>query len=81
MLQAAISEVKFHPTQPDHVITCSQGGDVCHWNSVGVRSRDLTRDTRGDQFSNVSPWLRYYYYNTYYTGTDLGAGWCIMNVV
>ena len=52
-LQASISEVKFHPTQPDHVFTCSQGGEVCHWNSSSVR-RGVS-----DQFSHVSPWLSY----------------------
>ena len=34
MFQAAISEVVFHPNQPDHVLTCSQGGEVCHWNTA-----------------------------------------------
>ena len=40
----------FHPSQPDHVFTCSQAGDLCHWNSAG-----LTRDS----LSHVSAWLSY----------------------
>ena len=49
--KAAISEVVFHPSQPDHVFTCSQAGDLCHWNSSG-----LSRDS---SLSHVSAWLSY----------------------
>ncbi|XP_060565440.1 nucleoporin Nup43-like [Ruditapes philippinarum] len=35
---AAIWEVKFHPTNPDHLFTCSEDGSVWHWNASSVAS-------------------------------------------
>lgn len=35
---AAMWEVKFHPTNPDHLFTCSEDGSVWHWDGSSVSS-------------------------------------------
>lgn len=36
-----LSEVHFHQQQPDHVFSCSQSGDVWHWNGSAMsRNKD-----------------------------------------
>lgn len=32
----AVSEVHFHDQQPDHLFSCSQNGDVWHWNGSQI---------------------------------------------
>merc|ERR1712013_606428 len=54
--QAPLSEVVFHPSQPDHLFTCSQGGDVCHWNGASIR-RSGALESMGDNLNTSSPWL------------------------
>jgi len=53
---APLSEVAFHPSEPDHLFTCSQGGDICHWNGSSIR-----RPTAGMEdnlnTTTTSPWL------------------------
>ena len=38
----AVSEVHFHEQQPDHMFTCSQSGDVWHWNGSSVSRNTAT---------------------------------------
>jgi len=45
----AVSEVHFHEQQPDHMFTCSQSGDVWHWNGSSV-----SRTTTSGVFSTNS---------------------------
>merc|ERR1712112_19604 len=45
-----------HPGQPDHLFTCSQGGDVCHWNGASIR-RSGALESMGDNLNTSSPWL------------------------
>ncbi|XP_052810135.1 nucleoporin Nup43-like [Mya arenaria] len=35
---APMWEVKFHPTNPEHLFTCSEDGSVWHWDSSAVTS-------------------------------------------
>jgi len=42
--KSAVSCVVFHPDQPDHLFSCSQAGEVCHWSSEAVR-RDCATAT------------------------------------
>lgn len=35
--QSPVSEVVFHQDQPDHLFTCSQGGEVWHWNGASIK--------------------------------------------
>nr|ALS04472.1 nucleoporin Nup43 [Acartia pacifica] len=50
---APISEVKFHPDQPDHVFTCSQNGELWHWNGSSIR----TYTAGAAPSTAASPWL------------------------
>jgi len=38
----AVSEVHFHEQQPDHMFSCSQSGDVWHWNGSSVAKTAAT---------------------------------------
>ena len=38
----AVSEVHFHEQQPDHMFSCSQSGDVWHWNGSNVAKNSST---------------------------------------
>lgn len=61
--QAPISEVKFHPDLPDHIFTCSQGGELLHWNGASVKAHSTASHlTSGDHaaldnLNSISPWL------------------------
>jgi len=61
--QAPISEVQFHPDQPDHIFTCSQGGELWHWNGTSIKNSasttniTLTTNNSLDNINNTSPWL------------------------
>ncbi|XP_067012386.1 nucleoporin Nup43 [Anabrus simplex] len=53
----SVSELKFHPDRPEHLLSCSTGGEVWHW--------DTTSMSRGTRFSASSgssieenPWLQ-----------------------
>lgn len=54
--QAPISEVKFHPDLPDHIFTCSQGGELLHWNGASFKSA-ATAAVGVDTATTASPWL------------------------
>ena len=32
----SVWEVKFHPTSPDHLFSCSEDGSVWHWDATSV---------------------------------------------
>ena len=34
----SVWEVKFHPTNPDHLFTCSDDGSVWHWDGTLMTS-------------------------------------------
>jgi len=61
--KSPISEVKFHPDQPDHIFTCSQGGELWHWNGSSIRTAPASASITGAGLSidnlnsTSSPWL------------------------
>jgi len=60
--QSPVSEVTFHQDQPDHLFTCSQGGEVWHWNGASIKrgtNTSLLHNTSVtlDNLNTSSPWL------------------------
>eukprot|EP00088_Acartia_fossae_P045734 TRINITY_DN4928_c0_g1_i1.p1 TRINITY_DN4928_c0_g1~~TRINITY_DN4928_c0_g1_i1.p1 ORF type:complete len:350 (-),score=88.49 TRINITY_DN4928_c0_g1_i1:159-1208(-) len=58
--KAPVSEVKFHPDQPDHIFTCSQGGELWHWNGASIRTAGVhvsAMNGSGSLDTTSSPWL------------------------
>ncbi|XP_023336112.1 nucleoporin Nup43 isoform X1 [Eurytemora carolleeae] len=57
--KAPVSEVKFHPDQPDHIFTCSQGGELWHWNGGSIKSSggNLSMNNSLENLNSTSPWL------------------------
>ena len=53
----AVSEVKFHPDQPDHIFTCSQGGELWHWNGTSIRTSAAFNASLDNSLDTSSPWL------------------------
>ncbi|CAB4068770.1 NUP43 [Lepeophtheirus salmonis] len=57
----AVSEVQFHLQSPDHIFSCSQNGDIWHWDASAVTRANLISfgnmndDEAQKGFS--SPWL------------------------
>ncbi len=49
--EQSVNEVQFHPQQPEHFFSCSENGDVWHWNGANVAS-SATRTNFGNQFAN-----------------------------
>ncbi|XP_050392857.1 nucleoporin Nup43 [Patella vulgata] len=69
---AAMWEVKFHPSNPDHLFTCSEDGSLWHWDgsAMGITQGSLLtgHGLGGSQFSSThhqtdkissesSPWI------------------------
>jgi len=56
---APLGEVIFHPLLPDSLLSCSQGGDVCHWRTGASGHQDSVQDILKDSISTAttSPWL------------------------
>ncbi|KAG1681791.1 Nucleoporin Nup43 [Nymphon striatum] len=40
--ESAITDVKFHPTSPDNLFTCSLDGSVWHWNGSSLKLKSAT---------------------------------------
>jgi len=60
--QSPVSEVSFHQDQPDHLFTCSQGGEVWHWNGASIKRGTNTsllhnNSVTLDNLNTTSPWL------------------------
>jgi len=56
--KSPVSEVKFHPDQPDHIFTCSQGGELWHWNGSSIRSAGVQVSSMNASLDTTSsPWL------------------------
>lgn len=64
--QHPVSEVQFHRQQPDHIFSCSQNGDIWHWDASAVTRANLlhygnqTANSSAiinNETSNSSPWL------------------------
>jgi len=60
--QSPVSEVTFHQEQPDHLFTCSQGGEVWHWNGASIKrgtNTSLLHNASAtlDNLNTTSPWL------------------------
>lgn len=58
--QSPVSEVTFHQDQPDHLFTCSQGGEVWHWNGASIKrgtNTSLLHNASLDNLNATSPWL------------------------
>jgi len=55
----AVSEVQFHAQQPDHMFSCSQNGEVLHWNGSNINNKPSSSIFGGHvTTTNVScPWL------------------------
>jgi len=53
--QSPVSEIKFHPDQPDHIFTVSQGGEVWHWNGQSIKNSSMNPGL--DNLNTTSPWL------------------------
>lgn len=30
----AVTEIQFHPNYPDHMFSCSNNGEIWHWNTI-----------------------------------------------
>ncbi len=41
----AVTEVRFHSQQPDHMFSCAESGDIWHWDGSAVK-----RVNFGNQF-------------------------------
>ncbi|CAL4095267.1 unnamed protein product, partial [Meganyctiphanes norvegica] len=56
--EAPISEVRFHPSAPEHLFTCGMDGQILHWDasSAARSSNPLHRQTT-DTGSSVNVWL------------------------
>jgi len=44
----AVNAAQFHPRQPEHFFSCSEGGDVWHWNASNA-ANNLARMNFGNQ--------------------------------
>jgi len=53
----AVSEVHFHEQQPDHMFSCSQSGDVWHWNGSNVAKNSSTTSGVFNTSSVQNIWL------------------------
>jgi len=53
----AVSEVHFHDQQPDHMFSCSQSGDVWHWNGSSVAKNASTTSGVFNTSSVQNIWL------------------------
>ncbi|XP_023239893.1 nucleoporin Nup43-like [Centruroides sculpturatus] len=57
----AMMEIKFHPLNPDHLFTCSQDGNVCHWDATSLKSNpagNKIKSTAAETVGEVqNPWL------------------------
>ena len=49
--QQAVSEIHFHQQQPDHLFSCSQNGDVWHWNGSNISSKPSNIFNFGNQLA------------------------------
>lgn len=49
----AVCEVHFHEQQPDHLFSCSQNGDVWHWNGSNVLKNTSSVFSGNQQSTNV----------------------------
>ena len=36
IIYISVWEVKFHPTSPDHLFSCSEDGSIWHWDASSV---------------------------------------------
>lgn len=54
----AVTEIQFHPGYPDHMFSCSNNGEIWHWNTLSqskhVKLMALETDSFNPWFSNES---------------------------
>eukprot|EP00096_Caligus_rogercresseyi_P002866 TRINITY_DN15201_c0_g1_i1.p1 TRINITY_DN15201_c0_g1~~TRINITY_DN15201_c0_g1_i1.p1 ORF type:complete len:373 (-),score=79.15 TRINITY_DN15201_c0_g1_i1:21-1139(-) len=59
--KGAVSEVHFHHQSPDHIFSCSQNGDIFHWDASAVTRANLISfgNMNTDEMHKgiSSPWL------------------------
>nr|ACO15127.1 Nucleoporin Nup43 [Caligus clemensi] len=61
--KGAVSEIHFHHQSPDHIFSCSQNGDIFHWDASAVTRANLisfgnTNNNSNEIYKGVtSPWL------------------------
>jgi len=53
----AVSEVHFHDFQPDHLFTCSQNGDVWHWNGAKLATQSYFSNPNTTNSEGGCIWL------------------------
>jgi nuclear pore complex protein Nup43 len=56
---AAVSELQFHPDQPQRMYTCSNNGELWHWNTAQMSKKvtDLNCPEMSINESAINPWL------------------------
>ena len=47
----AVSEIQFHEQQPEHMFSCSQNGDVWHWNGSNILGKNSNELNFGNQMT------------------------------
>merc|ERR1719273_2232648 len=53
--EQSVSEVHFHQQQPDHLFSCSQNGDIWHWNGSNIASKSSNVLNFGNQLTPNQP--------------------------
>ena len=65
--EQSVSEIQFHQQQPDHMFSCSQNGDIWHWNGSNIAKKSSNALNFGNQMTpnlenvhtldTACPWL------------------------
>ncbi|KAG8245999.1 Nucleoporin Nup43 [Homalodisca vitripennis] len=52
----AVSELQFHPDRPEHLFTCSNSGELWHWNTTSFTKYSAI-NTLSNRSLEENPWL------------------------
>jgi len=61
--EQSVSEIHFHQQQPDHLFSCSQNGDIWHWNGSNISNKSSNATNFGTPNQSMyagdtaCPWL------------------------
>jgi len=50
--EQSVSEIQFHEQQPEHMFSCSQNGDVWHWNGSNISGKISNELNFGNQMTH-----------------------------
>ena len=50
--EQSVSEIQFHEQQPEHMFSCSQNGDVWHWNGSNISGKIFNELNFGNQMTH-----------------------------